>query len=112
MSTLPDSSMKDTAGRIIDLLGDAMDFQRKEGGIWEDSASGVKVHVQPRGSYYRRSFRGVEDRIDFKCYAAAGTDIKIGDRTAIGGTYYVVDGLEDRTTHLEFGLKETEEQEE
>ena len=105
--------MKDVAESIIALLGDAVDFERKGGtGVWEDSALAVSVHIQPRSSYYRRSFRGIEDGIDFRCYTAVTSNIERGDRTAINGTYYIVDGLEDRGTHLEFGLKETEEQKE
>lgn len=110
MPTLPDMSMKGAATRIIDLLGDAMDFERKDGaGVWGPSALAVKIHIQPVNSYYRRSFRGSENGIDFRCFAVAAADIRRGDRTVIDGVYYIVDSLEDRETHVEFGLKETEE---
>lgn len=109
MPILPNPSMRETAARIIDFLGDTMNFQRKNGGIWGDVTPAVTVHVQPRDSYFRRSFRGMEDGIDFTGYAAAAADIQRGDRTVIDGVYYIVDNLKDRGTHFEFGLKQTDE---
>ncbi len=47
--------------------------------------------------------------MDFKGYTSATADIRKGDRTAIDDTYYIIDALEDRGTHLEFGLRETDE---
>lgn len=86
-----------------------MDFHRYQGGAWRESVSAVKVYVQPRSSSYRRSFRGMEISIDLKGFASAGTDIQKGDRTTINDAYYIIDALEDRGTHLEFGLKQTDE---
>jgi hypothetical protein len=51
----------------------------------------------------------MEISIDFKGFASAATDIQKGDRTTINDTYYIIDALEDRGTHLEFGLKQTDE---
>jgi hypothetical protein len=109
MSTLPASSMVDVATRIIDLLGNDMDFYRHQGGIWQESVLAVRVHVQSRSSSYRRSFRGLEITADFKGFVSAVADIRKGDRTTINDTYYIVDALEDRGTHLELGLKQTDE---
>ena len=110
MATLPDDKMRDAATQIIELLGDPKDFQRKNSsGTWEESATGVKVHIQPRSSYLKRVFSGIEDVDDFKCFAPETSDIKKGDRTQIGGIYYVTDNLDDMGTHIEFGLKETDE---
>lgn len=109
MPILPDRAMVDVASRIIDLLGDNMGFQRCTSGIWEESISAVKVYLQPRDSSYRRSFRGMENSIDFKGFTAAVADIKKGDRTAIDNIYYAVDVLEKRGTHLEFCLRQTDE---
>ena len=39
----------------------------------------------------------------------ATADIQKGDRTVIDGIYYIVDSLQDRGTHVEFGLKQTDE---
>jgi hypothetical protein len=109
MSILPDRAMIDVASRIIDLLGDVMGFQRYTGSTWEESVPTVKVFVQPRDSLYRRSFRGFENSIDFSGFAAAAADIRKGDRTAISNIYYIVDALENRGTHLEFCLVQTDE---
>ncbi len=109
MPILPDRAMVDVATRIIDLLGDTMAFQRGTSGAWEESASAVKVYLQPRDSFYRRSFRGMENSIDFAGFASAVADIQKGDRTAINHIYYIVDALENRGTHLEFRLRQTDE---
>jgi hypothetical protein len=109
MPILPDRAMVDEASRIIDLLGDITDFQRCTRGVWVESLSGVKVYLQPRDSLYRRSFRGMENSIDFTGFAAAVADIQKGDRTAVNHIYYTVNALENRGTHLEFSLKQTDE---
>jgi hypothetical protein len=108
MPTLPDRSMVDIASGIIDLLGDNMIFQRYIGGAWEDSESAV-IYLQPRDSLYRRSVRGIEDSIDFTGFAAAAADIRKGDRTVIDAIFFVIDALENRGTHLELGLRQTDE---
>lgn len=109
MPILPDRAMMDVACRIIDLLGDAMGFQRCVNGIWEESNPSMKTYLQPRDSSYRRSFRGIEDLIDFTGFTAADADIKKGDRAIINDLYYIVDSLENRGTHIEFGLRQTDE---
>jgi hypothetical protein len=109
MPILPDRAMVDVASRIIDLLGDTMGFQRCTRGVWVESLPGMKVYLQPRDSSYRRSVRGAENSIDFTGFAAAVADIQKGDRTAVNHTYYVVNALENRGTHLEFRLKRTDE---
>jgi hypothetical protein len=109
MSILPDRAMVDVASRIIDLLGDIMSFQRRIGGVWEESVLSITVYLQPRDSSYRRSLRGIENSIDFKGFTTADSDIKRGDRTIINSMYYVVDALENHDTHIEFGLRQTDE---
>jgi hypothetical protein len=109
MPILPDRAMVDVASRIIDLLGDTMGFQRRTAGVWVESLPGIKVYLQPRDSSYRRSVRGVENSIDFTGFAAAVSDIQKGDRTAVDRIYYVVNALNNRGTHLEFCLKQTDE---
>ncbi len=109
MSTLPDPSMREVATRIIDLLGNDVGFHRYQDGAWRESVSAVRVYVQSRSSTYRRSFRGLEIFTDFKGFVSAAADIRKGDRMTINDTYYIVDALEDRGTHLEFGLKQTDE---
>lgn len=101
--------MLDVASRIIDLLGDFVGFQRCISGVWEESISATKVYLQLRDSSYRRSFRGMENSVDFTGFTAASTDIQKGDRTVINNTYYVIDSLENRGTHLEFCLRQTDE---
>jgi hypothetical protein len=109
MSILPDRAMVDVASRVIDLLGDAMSFQRCIDGTWEESVPSTTVYLQPRDSLYRRSFRGMEGSLDFKAFATADSGIRKGDRTIINSTYYIIDTLEDRGTHVEFGLRQTDE---
>lgn len=106
---LPDGGMIDVASRIIDLLGDSMRFERYIQGVWEELASTTKVYLQPQGSSYRRSFRGIEDSIDFIGFTSVLADIQRGDRTTINSIYYTVDALENRGTHLEFYLRQTDE---
>jgi hypothetical protein len=109
MPELPDSSMKEAANRIIDLLGDDMDFYRFQDGTWSELISAIKVYIQPRDSSYRRSVRGIEIYTNLKGFASSSADIRKGDRTAIDDTYYVINALENRGTHLEFSLKQTDE---
>ena len=109
MPALPDRSMIDIASHIIDFLGDSMGFQRHTGSAWEESEPAVRVYLQPRDSLYKRSFRGIENSIDFTGFAAAAADIRKGDRTTINDIYFIVDALENRDTHLEFRLRQTDE---
>jgi hypothetical protein len=51
MATLPDTAMRDAATRVIEFIGEPMDFQRKDdGGSWGISATGVTVHAHPQSS--------------------------------------------------------------
>lgn len=109
MSALPDQSMVDIASQIIDFLGDSMGFHRSIGGAWEESESSVKVYLQARESLCRRSFKGIENSINYSGFSAESADIRNGDRTIIDSIYYVVNSLENRGTHLEFVLEQTEE---
>jgi hypothetical protein len=109
MPALPDRSMIDIASRIIDFLGDGMGFQRHNGSAWEELEPAVRVYLQPRDSLYQRSFRGIENSVNFTGFAAAAADIRKGDRTAIDDRYFIVAALEDRETHLEFLLRQTDE---
>jgi len=109
MPTLPDPAMVSIASRIIDLVGDDLGFPRYTGFAWVESESAVKVYLQPRESSYQRSFRGIEDVISYNGFAAAAADIRKGDRTLIDTIFFVVEALENRGTHLEFRLAQTEE---
>ena len=109
MSALPDQSMVDIASQIIDFLGDSMGFLRPIRGVWEESESSVKVYLQARESSCRRSFKGIENSISFSGFAAESADIRNGDRTVINSIYYFVNNLDNRGTHLEFILEQSEE---
>jgi hypothetical protein len=109
MPALLDRSMIDIASHIIDFLGDSMVFQRHTESAWEESGPAVKVYLQPRDSLYQRSFRGNENSIDFTGFAAVAADIRKGDRTTINDEYFIVGVLENRDTHLEFRLRQTDE---
>lgn len=108
MAVLPDENMKDVAQKVIELLGSATDFERRDsGGVWNPSAVGVKIHTLSSGNPMKREVQGVLTLENYACLAPAGTDIKKGDRCVIGGVYCSVISLRDVGTHLEFGLMET-----
>lgn len=110
MATIPDDAMKGIATSIIELLGDEMTFERRQDdGSWATSASNATVHIQSRNPFLHRGIGGIGDVFDYTCFSPFETDIQMGDRTPINGVYYLVEGLRDMGTHLEFGLKETDE---
>ena len=108
MAVLPDENMKGVAQKVIELLGNATDFERRDsGGAWNPSAAGIKVHTLSSGNPTSREAQGVSALEKYACLAPSGTDIKKGDRCVMGGVYCSVISLRDVGTHLEFELMET-----
>lgn len=100
--------MKDVSTQIIEILGNDLDFERRDsGGVWSSSAVGLKVHAQPSGIPTKRRVDGVSTIESYVCLAPSGSDIKKGDRCVLAGVYCAVIGLRDVGTHLEFELMGT-----
>ncbi len=100
--------MKDVAQKVIELLGSATDFERRDSdGAWNPSAVNVKVHTLSSGNPTKREVQGISTLEKYICLAPTGTDIKKGDRCVMGEVYCSVINLRDVGTHLEFELMET-----
>ena len=110
MAALPNENMRDVAGKVIALLGEDTNFERRDSeGVWSPSVVGVKVHIRPSGVPTKREVGGVSTIEMYACLAPFGTDVKKGDRCLVGGVYCVVKSLRDIKTHLEFELMGTNE---
>lgn len=110
MADIPTVGMQDTVKRIIETLGESMDFQRRDAeGQWRTTSTGVVVHRQPAGSVYTRDSAGIDVERCCSCFAGFDADILPGDRTALDGAWHQVSRLLDRGTHREFLLEKTAE---
>jgi len=110
MADIPTVGMKAAAKRVIETLGESMDFQRRDaGGEWGAASTGVTVHRQSLGIAHARDRAGIGREGGDVCYAGFDEDILPGDRTAVEGAWYLVTRLLDRGTHLEFELERTAE---
>lgn len=110
MADIPTVGMQDTVKRIIETLGESMDFQRRDAmGNWLTISSDVLVHRQPIGSVHVRDHAGIDVEGCCSCFAGSDADILPGDRTALDGAWYLVSRLLDRGTHREFLLEKTAE---
>ena len=110
MADIPTVGMKAAAKRVIETLGESMDFQRRDaGGEWGAASTGVTVHRQYVGSTHTRDRVGIGVEECFVCFAGFDEDILPGDRTALDGTWHLVTRFMDRGTHLEFQLEKTAE---
>ncbi|MBN1882796.1 MAG: hypothetical protein JW885_11525 [Deltaproteobacteria bacterium] len=110
MADIPTGGMKATVMRIIETLGESMDFQRRDAlGEWGAASTGVVVHTQPVGSTHMRDHTGIGVEGCRLCFAGSDADILPGDRTALEGSWHLVTRLLDRETHLEFQLEKTAE---
>ena len=110
MVNIPTDGMKNTAGQIIETMGEPMNFQRRDTtGEWRTASTGIMVHRQSVGSTHMRDVLGIGIDGCYSCFAGSGKDILPGDRTALDGTWYLIKRLLDRGTHQEFLLKKTGE---
>ena len=110
MADIPTVGMQDTVKRIVETLGESMDFKRRDAaGNWLTISSDVLVHRQSAGSIHVRDHAGIDLGGCYSCFAGSDADILPGDRTALDGTWHRVTRLLDRGTHREFLLEKTVE---